>query len=79
MKLTDVQLLKGYTMVLVFENAERYETDLQPLLGSKITADEMQTARINNEWGCLEFLSGTVDIEPKTLYRFVTEQDAIAS
>jgi hypothetical protein len=43
------------------------------LIGSFITEDALHTARIDPDWGCLEFNHGAADIEPKTLYRFVCE------
>jgi len=36
---------------------------------------ELQTARINKEWGCLEFKDGAVDIEPVTLYKYRNTHD----
>jgi len=35
---------------------------------SKISKDEIKTAHIDKDWGCLEFKNGLVDIEPNTLY-----------
>jgi len=43
---------------------------LQKLIGKHVSVDELATAHINTEWGCLEFNAGVVDIEPKTLYHY---------
>ena len=44
--------------------------DLKTLIGSHVALEALNTARIDTEWGCLEFKNGSVDIEPKTLYRY---------
>ena len=31
---------------------------------------------LNQEWGCLEFKNGAVDIEPKTLYKFFHQESS---
>ncbi len=46
------------------------EVDLKDLISKYVTPEELQTAKVNQEWGCLEFKDGLVDIEPKTLYKF---------
>ncbi len=38
--------------------------------------DALNTAHIAPEWRCLEFLNGHVDIDPKTLYRYVCTDEA---
>ena len=70
MKLTHFQHQEAYRFVLTFENGEVKEADLQELIGQHVAVDSLPTARIDAEWGCLEFLNGRVDIEPKTLYRY---------
>lgn len=70
MKLKHFQHRQGYCFVLNFENGEMKEVDLQALIGAYVVAAAVHTARIDPEWGCLEFNSGAVDIEPKTLYQF---------
>ncbi|MGZ5053887.1 MAG: DUF2442 domain-containing protein, partial [Methylobacter sp.] len=62
----------GYRFLLTFENGEVKEADLADLIGQHVSLDALNTARIDPEWGCLEFNNGWVDIEPKTLYRYVT-------
>jgi hypothetical protein len=57
-------------LALTFENDEIREVDLQGVIGQHVALDDVQTARIDPEWGCLEFPHGRVDIEPKTLYRY---------
>lgn len=71
MKLTHFQHQEAYRFVLTFENGEVKEADLQNLISQYVAVDSLSTARIDAEWGCLEFLNGRVDIEPKTLYRYV--------
>ncbi len=70
MKLKNFQQQDGYRFKLFFENGEVKETDLKALIGSHVAFDDLNTARIDEEWGCLEFKNGSVDIEPKTLYRY---------
>ncbi len=53
---------------LIFNNGEIRETNLEPLIGDYVSLKNIQTARIDPEWGCLEFNAGMVDIEPNTLY-----------
>lgn len=74
MKLKNFTQHEGYRFQLVFENDEIQETNLQNLIGSHVELAELNTARIDAEWGCLEFKNGSVDIEPKTLYRYATIQ-----
>mgnify|MGYP001806035444 FL=1 len=70
MRLQHVEHQEGYRFVLTFENGARREVDLEDLIGQHVALDEVQTARLDPEWGCLEFLDGRVDIEPKTLLRY---------
>ncbi len=70
MKLKHFEQQSGYRFKLIFENGEIKEMDLQNLIGKYVELAELNTARIDSEWGCLEFKNGRVDIEPKTLYRF---------
>jgi hypothetical protein len=72
MKLKHFEHLYAYRFLLTFENGEPKETDLFALIGHYVSLDALNTARINPEWGCLEFNGGKVDIEPKTLYQFAT-------
>lgn len=70
MKLKCFEHRGGYCFVLTFANGEAKLVDLQKLIGAYVTSDAVNTARIDPEWGCLEFNGGVVDIEPKTLYQF---------
>ena len=72
MKLKHFEHYDGYRFLLTFENGEIKEADLADLIGHHVSPDALNTARIDPEWGCLEFNGGKVDIEPKTLYKFVT-------
>ncbi|MDD1627757.1 MAG: DUF2442 domain-containing protein [Methylococcaceae bacterium] len=74
MKIKHFEHLDAYRFLLTFENGVVKETDLLDLIGHHVTLDGLNTARIDTEWGCLEFNGGQVDIEPKTLYQFaITE------
>jgi hypothetical protein len=73
MKLKYFEHYEGYLFLLTFENGEVREADLIDLIGLHVSVDALNTARIDPEWGCLEFNGGKVDIEPKTLYRFATD------
>ena len=73
MKLKHFEQQEAYRFVLTFENDYTQETDLQGLIGKYVNVDSLNTAQINPEWGCLEFLNGKVDIEPKTLYRYAID------
>ncbi len=70
MKLKSFEQQKGYLFKFVFENGEVKEADLKNLIGSHVDLLALKTARIDSEWGCLEFKNGAVDIEPKTLHRY---------
>lgn len=72
MKLEYFEYYDGYRFLLIFENGEVKEVDLADLIGQRVSLDAINTARIDPEWGCLEFNDGRVDIELKTLYRYVT-------
>lgn len=70
MKLKHFEHHDAYRFLLTFENGETRDVDLLNLVGQHVTEDLLHTARIDPEWGCLEFLNGSVDVEPKTLYRY---------
>jgi len=70
MKLKQFEHCNGYVFKLIFNNGEIRETNLEPLIGDYVSLKNIQTARIDPEWGCLEFNAGMVDIEPNTLYHF---------
>ncbi len=70
MKLKSFQQQQSYFFKLIFENDEVKMVNLSTLIGSYVDEENLGTARIDEEWGCLEFKNGMVDIEPKTLYRY---------
>jgi hypothetical protein len=70
MKLKHFEHHEAYRFLLTFENGVVKETDLGDLLARHVSLDALNSARIDPEWGCLEFDGGRVDIEPKTLYQF---------
>jgi hypothetical protein len=69
MKLKSFKHQDNYRFILTFDNGETRESDLRGLLEKYVGIEGVATARIDPEWGCLEFNNGMVDIEPKTLYR----------
>jgi hypothetical protein len=60
----------GFDFLLFFANGEMISVDIHPLVGKYISESDLNLARIDSEWGCLEFCNGIVDIEPTTLYRY---------
>ena len=78
MKLLEFKNLGGYRFSLVFEEDRFPDLDLKALIGEKVGLSDLDTTRIDKEWGCLEFNNGDIDIEPETLYRFCQQQLAKA-
>ena len=70
MKLIKITHQTDYKFILFFENSENKESDLKELIKKHVSLQQLKTAQINKEWGCLEFNNGMVDIEPKTLYNY---------
>ena len=70
MKLVKFKMNDNYVFDLLFENGISKTVNLSSLIKSKINQEELKTAHIDEEWGCLEFKNGLVDISPKTLYNF---------
>ena len=70
MKLLCIEQLSGYHFSLVFAEDRFADADLEPLVGEQVKLSELKAARVDEEWGCLEFKGGLVDVEPKTLHRF---------
>ena len=70
MKLKKFTLNTDYIFDLDFEDGTHATVDLSPLIELKVSRQELQSANIDKDWGCLEFNGGLVDIEPKTLYHF---------
>ena len=75
MKLTHFKQIDAYNFALTFANGETKQADLKDLIGLHVALDALKTARIDPDWGCLEFNNGRVDIEPKTLYEFASASD----
>lgn len=70
MKLKQFEQHENYRFLLRFDNGEVAEADLQELIGAYVNLDQLGTACIDPEWGCLAFNQGRVDIDPQTLYKF---------
>lgn len=70
MKLTKFERRDGYWFMLTFENGETRQVDLRDLIGAYVKPEALHTARLDAEWGCLEFNDGMVDIAPATLYKW---------
>jgi len=77
MKLISFEYQHDYIFILTFENGEKIEVDLSDLIKKYVSENNLNTAQINKEWGCLEFNNGMVDIEPKTLYRYAVKHALI--
>lgn len=74
MKLVDFKHEQNYLFSLTFANGECKVVDLQHLLEKHLDVAELSSARLDKDWGCLEFKDGMVDIEPKTLYRYANKE-----
>lgn len=70
MKLLKFENLGKYNFSFKFEDGSLHNSNIEQLVKNKINEFELKTAQINSEWGCLEFKTGLIDIEPKTLYNF---------
>ena len=70
MKLTKYKNIDGYKFYFEFANRDSGEVNIENLINKYVKKNELSTARLNEEWGCLEFKKGLVDIEPQTLYNF---------
>jgi hypothetical protein len=73
MKLIAFEHIQNYRFLLTFKDGTAVECDLDELIGTHVSIEDISSARIDPEWGCLEFKGGQVDIAPKTLYRFSTK------
>lgn len=70
MKLKTFEQKHDYEFLFIFENGEQKQSNIKELVAKYLQPDELNTAKINEEWGCLEFKDGAVDIEPNTLYKY---------
>jgi hypothetical protein len=64
----------GFDFLLTFANGVTVTTNLKSLIGDYVSEHELPSAKVDIEWGCLEFCNGAVDIEPTTLYRYAINQ-----
>ncbi len=74
MKLKKFEHLEGYRFKLEFVNGEIKAVDLTDLIAKHVVLEDLSSACIDPEWGCLQFKNGNADIEPKTLYKFATSK-----
>jgi len=70
MKLNKFTNIDHYIFEFDFENGLHKRVDISPLVQSKVSLKDLKSAHIDEDWGCLEFNDGMVDIDPKTLYEF---------
>jgi hypothetical protein len=70
MKLIEFKHQQDYIFTLTFENGENAKVNLKNLIEKYVSKNNLNTAQLNKEWGCLEFNEGMVDIDPKTLYSY---------
>jgi hypothetical protein len=71
MRLVKYENRGNYKFYFKFDNQESGEVDISNLIKKYVTKDELSTARIDKEWGCLEFKNSMVDIEPKHCINFL--------
>ncbi len=55
MKLVKFIYQQDYCFTLFFANGESKDVDLNALIGTYVFLNELKTAQLNLEWGCLEF------------------------
>ena len=72
MRLIIFEHLEGYRFKLEFVNGEIKTVDLTDLIAKYVGREDLSSACIDPEWGCLQFKNRNADIEPKTLYKFAT-------
>lgn len=70
MKLSQFAQQHDYIFSLNFADGTHLETDLALLISAHVSPQELNTARIDPEWGCLEFNNGAIDTAPKTLHHW---------
>lgn len=71
MKLEKFKIIQDYIFDFYFEDGLHKSSNIEKLLNSKVSKEELKTAHLDKDWGCLEFKDGMVDINPKTLYNYV--------
>ncbi|MBM4208325.1 MAG: DUF2442 domain-containing protein [Gammaproteobacteria bacterium] len=72
MKLKKFEHLESYCFKLELVTGEIKTADLTDLIAKHVGVEDLSSACIDPEWGCLQFKNGNADIEPKTLYKFAT-------
>lgn len=77
MRLKHFEIKDKYLFSFDFEDGTHIISNIKELISSKVSENEIQTANIDKEWGCLEFKDGMVDIEPTTLYNFVLKHSKL--
>ena len=60
----------GFQFSLVFENDEVIAVNLRTLISKYVAENDLDSAKMDAEWGCLEFCDGAVDIDPAILYAY---------
>lgn len=60
----------GFDFSLIFANGDNVIVNLKSLIGEYVSENDLASAKVDSEWGCLEFCNGAVDIDPTTLYRY---------
>lgn len=67
----------NYIFDLEFKDGLNKNIDLPESIKDKVAVEESKTDNIDKDWRCLEFNSGIVDIESKTLYDFTKRKKQI--
>ena len=70
MKLDKFTNIEEYVFKFDFEDGTHKIVDIGPLIQSKVSTEDIKSAHIDKDWGCLEFNDGMIDIDPGTLYAF---------
>ena len=79
MKLQSFKNIDRFIFELNFTNGLHKKVDLEPLIQSKVTLENLKSAHLDRDWGCLEFNDGMVDIDPETLYNFSLKTGQVVS
>ena len=66
MKLVHFPYIEGFCFRLCFEDGSTLETDLSQLIKEHVCLEQLSSAKIDPDWGCLEFNEGRIDIKPET-------------
>lgn len=74
-KLVSARHLEHYLFFLEFSGGKRLGCDLSPLLAAHLKESDLDSMKVDPDWGCLEFLDGQVDIDPRTLFRWACDHE----